>query len=125
MKAPTKISREERNRRNCMTFGEQMREAESSCVPCKLCGGKSKISDAGPGWGYYIECENAHDKIGRGRATCLQSGARISGWAYNVSDIWNRLNAQTGHASDCVVHNAPAYEPGPCDCGLSAAEAQP
>jgi hypothetical protein len=21
------------------------------------------------------------------------------------------------HASDCAVHNAPAYEPGPCDCG--------
>jgi len=22
-----------------------------------------------------------------------------------------------GHASDCAVHNAPAYEPGECDCG--------
>ena len=21
-----------------------------------------------------------------------------------------------GHASDCAMHNAPAYEPGPCDC---------
>jgi hypothetical protein len=21
------------------------------------------------------------------------------------------------HFSDCAVHNAPAYEPGPCDCG--------
>ena len=21
------------------------------------------------------------------------------------------------HASDCALHNAPAYEPGPCDCG--------
>lgn len=21
------------------------------------------------------------------------------------------------HASDCAVHMAPAYEPGPCDCG--------
>ena len=21
------------------------------------------------------------------------------------------------HASDCAVHNAPAMEPGPCDCG--------
>lgn len=88
-----KISREEQNRRNRMTFDEQMREAEASCVPCKLCGGKAVIKDAGPGWGYYIECENAYDKIGRGRVTCLQSGTRLSGWAYNVSDLWNKLNA--------------------------------
>ena len=24
------------------------------------------------------------------------------------------------HASDCAVYNAPAMEPGPCDCGLKA-----
>jgi len=23
------------------------------------------------------------------------------------------------HLSDCAVHNGPAYEPGPCDCGAS------
>ena len=23
-----------------------------------------------------------------------------------------------GHASDCAVHDAPAYNPGNCDCGL-------
>jgi hypothetical protein len=23
------------------------------------------------------------------------------------------------HASDCAVHNAPAYPPGPCDCGAA------
>lgn len=22
-----------------------------------------------------------------------------------------------GHASDCAVHNGPAFPPGPCDCG--------
>lgn len=21
------------------------------------------------------------------------------------------------HTSDCAVHNLPAFEPGPCDCG--------
>jgi hypothetical protein len=26
------------------------------------------------------------------------------------------------HASDCAVHNAPAYEPGHCDCGAAKAE---
>lgn len=88
-----KTSRTERDRRGQLTFDEQMREAEESCAPCKLCGGKARITDAGPGYGYYIECENARDQIGRGRATCLQSGTRISGWAYNVSDLWNRLNA--------------------------------
>jgi len=25
------------------------------------------------------------------------------------------------HWSDCAVHNAPAYEPGPCDCGWANA----
>jgi hypothetical protein len=24
------------------------------------------------------------------------------------------------HRSDCAVHNAPAYEPGPCDCGAES-----
>ena len=24
-----------------------------------------------------------------------------------------------GHASDCAVHNRPAYEAGPCDCGAA------
>lgn len=24
------------------------------------------------------------------------------------------------HASDCAVHNGPAYEAGPCDCGAEA-----
>lgn len=23
------------------------------------------------------------------------------------------------HASDCALHNSPAYPPGPCDCGKS------
>lgn len=26
------------------------------------------------------------------------------------------------HASDCAVHNAPAFEPGPCDCGASTVQ---
>lgn len=27
------------------------------------------------------------------------------------------MKVETEHASDCAVHNAPAYEPGECDCG--------
>lgn len=30
-------------------------------------------------------------------------------------------NARRWHHSDCAVNNAPAYEPGACDCGLNAA----
>lgn len=29
------------------------------------------------------------------------------------------LAADKPHRSDCAVHNAPAYEPGPCDCGAA------
>ena len=30
-----------------------------------------------------------------------------------------------GHAADCAVHNAPAMEPGPCDCGAEEPPAAP
>ena len=30
----------------------------------------------------------------------------------------------TQHASDCAVHNSPAMEPGPCNCGMSDFERQ-
>lgn len=30
--------------------------------------------------------------------------------------------AAKAHASDCAIHNAPAYEPGACDCHLSRTE---
>ncbi len=27
---------------------------------------------------------------------------------------------KTTHFSDCAIYNGPAYEPGPCDCGVMA-----
>lgn len=30
---------------------------------------------------------------------------------------WEAQHGAVHHWSDCAVHNAPAYEPGPCDCG--------
>lgn len=30
-----------------------------------------------------------------------------------------RLRPKPGHASDCAVHNMPAFPNGPCDCGLT------
>lgn len=80
----------ERKRRNSIgDHHNEMLDAQGQCVPCRLCGGKAIITDAGPGLGYSIECENA---ARFSKPTCLQSGTRISGWAYNVSDLWNRLN---------------------------------
>lgn len=36
-------------------------------------------------------------------------------------DTVSSLSSTTrGHDSDCAVHNAPAYPPGPCDCSLSS-----
>lgn len=33
-----------------------------------------------------------------------------------------RQRPKAAHASDCAMHNAPAYEPGPCTCGAAKAE---
>lgn len=30
--------------------------------------------------------------------------------------LGDALSANGQHSSDCAVHSAPAYEPGPCDC---------
>lgn len=31
-----------------------------------------------------------------------------------------KAQPEATHASDCAVHNGPAYEAGPCDCGATA-----
>jgi hypothetical protein len=77
--------------RDTMSFHEQMLDAQSQCVPCKLCGGKAVISDAGIGAGYYIRCENARSF--RKSGGCMIKENRLGGWAYNVMDAWNRLHA--------------------------------
>lgn len=72
-------------------INEQERiDAQSKCVPCKLCGGAAKITDAGVGWGYYIACENANNR----KITCLCGEVRRSGHAYNVQKLWNRLHGE-------------------------------
>lgn len=72
---------------------EQMADAQSQCVPCSLCGGKAVISDAGRGAGYYIRCENGSTFSPKDR--CLITDRRLSGWAYNVMEWWNRLHLST------------------------------
>lgn len=77
--------------RHDLTYREQMLDAQAQCLPCKLCGGKAVISDAGTGAGYYIECSNSTD-WNRWKG-CLIDQRRVSGWAYNVMEWWNRLMA--------------------------------
>lgn len=88
-----KLEAEEADRRHAMRHHEQMLDAEKMCVPCKLCGGDAKISDAGTGAGYYIECSNSTNW--RDSTGCLISERRLGGWAYNVMEWWNRLHAAT------------------------------
>ena len=79
--------------REALTHHEQMADAERQCVRCKLCGGRAKITDAGVGAGYFIECENG--LAFRKSEGCLLAERRLSGWAYNVMEWWNRLHAAT------------------------------
>lgn len=88
------ITRTERNRRGELSHHEQMLEAEKQCVPCKLCGGAAKITDAGTGAGYYIRCENARSWSRRATG-CVIDDQRLGGWAYNVMEWWNKLHGPT------------------------------
>lgn len=76
--------------RQALSHHEQMLDAQSLCVPCKLCGGKAVIVDAGIGFGYYITCSNG-SKF-RASEGCLIQERRLGGWAYNVMEWWNRLH---------------------------------
>lgn len=80
-------------RRDALDYHEQMLDAQTGCVPCKLCGGKAVITDAGTGAGYYIQCGNSLSF--RDHKGCMLDGRRLGGWAYNVMDWWNRLHAAT------------------------------
>jgi len=84
-------TQDERKRREALSDHEAMAEAQSGCVPCKLCGGKAIISDAGEGAGYYVRCENS----GAFRASqgCMVTDCRLGGWAFNVMEWWNRLHS--------------------------------
>lgn len=47
------------------------------------------------------------------RRDLVRAGALI------LAEIERIDRASARHASDCAVHNAPAYPPGPCDCGAA------
>lgn len=71
---------------------EDMKAAEASCVPCKLCGEPAVIQDAGCGAGYYISCSGG--KSFRKSGSCMISSQRLGGSAKNVANWWNRLHGE-------------------------------
>lgn len=85
------VDKAELSRRRSLSNDAAVADAESLCAPCRLCGGKAKITDAGPGCGYYIRC----DGINRHRRSlgCMIDDQQLGGWAYNAMDWWNRLHA--------------------------------
>lgn len=83
----------EKTRRDALNHHDQMLDAQAGCAPCKLCGGKAIITDAGIGAGYYIQCGNSLSF--RDHKGCMLDGRRSGGWAYNVMDWWNRLHSVT------------------------------
>ena len=89
----TEATKVEQVDREALTDHEQMADAERQCIPCKLCGGRAKITDAGVGAGYFIECANG--SAFRKSEGCLLAERRLGGWAYNVMEWWNRLHAAT------------------------------
>lgn len=75
--------------RHKLSLRGQLLDAQKSCCPCRLCGGAAVIKDAGPGFGYFIYCENSY---ATSNPSCLQAGVSIRAWAYACSELWNKLN---------------------------------
>jgi hypothetical protein len=47
--------------------------------------------------------------------------AAFEGRLRRVASAFSKEENVTIHASDCAINNAPAYDPGHCDCGASKA----
>ena len=46
----------------------------------------------------------------------LEAADRIEALHEKLATAYIALSGTDVHASDCATSNAPAYEPGPCDC---------
>jgi hypothetical protein len=56
-------------------------------------------------------------ELGPGDFAMLSGGAI---YVYGPEESEHRCGPEgCEHASDCAVHNGPAYPAGPCDCGVS------
>lgn len=107
----------EKCRRNALSNDEAMADAQRLCVPCKLCGGAALITDAGPGYGYYIRCENSWKS--NAKDACMVHDTRLSGWAYNVMDLWNRQHG----AIETARAKALEWRRGYCDARVTIEQA--
>lgn len=63
--------------------------------------------------------EAKQGQLDKFKAAAKEAGAEMSEADFKRS-LKKVAQSKTAHASDCAVHNAPALEPGPCDCGATA-----
>ena len=52
------------------------------------------------------------EQMPAGNTRHLNSWREVQKYAQSAA-----LRGSVQHHSDCALHNAPAYDPGPCDCG--------
>lgn len=47
---------------------------------------------------------------------CAEQAAEIDRLREELAEAYIKLSGKSVHASDCATSNAPAMEPGPCNC---------
>lgn len=62
---------------------------------------------------------NTSKQIDKFRKAAAEHGADSSEeeFNHNLGRVLHTSPKTVLHSSDCAVNSAPAYEPGPCDCG--------
>lgn len=58
-------------------------------------------------------------QVDKFKLAAKEAGADMSEAEFKNS-LKKVAQSKTAHASDCALHNAPALEAGPCDCGATA-----
>lgn len=83
---------------------------------CLVFGGKSDgVARHYPnGFVYRWKGDEREDKQRLDTVKCIPEGFEFWEWARHC--MCNACKDGTRHASDCFVHNMPAYPNGPCDC---------
>jgi len=82
---------------------------EKCGVVCAVCGTQAAKSPA------QIAIENGYYA-----QRAMKAEARVEELEAQLKITHKLVEALRGsvrHYSDCALHNAPAYDPGPCDCG--------
>ena len=79
-------------------------------------------AEAGVSWDEAVSCQGAiiedFRKYARAAIAAVREHDKEQGLVHADS-----TGAVDGHASDCAIHNQPAYPAGPCDCGYQSRRA--